>query len=105
MQTYLLGFLAALAGWSGAHGAEPTRYLLEPAAVWSAGDAAPHTGWVVAVEGDRITGVGPRGSVQVPAGGQVIALPGQSLIPGLIELHSHLLLHAYNEALWDDQVL
>jgi imidazolonepropionase-like amidohydrolase len=93
----------ALAG--AAHAAEPTRYLLEPAAVWTAGDAAPHSGWVVAVEGERIVGVGPKGAVAAPVGAQVLALPGQTLIPGLIELHSHLLLHAYNEVLWDDQVL
>src|SRR5262249_56372561 len=28
-----------------------------------------------------------------------------TLLPGLIEMHSHLLLHPYNEASWDDQVL
>ncbi|MFI4964300.1 MAG: amidohydrolase family protein [Caulobacterales bacterium] len=88
-----------------ARAAEPARYLVEPAAVWTAGDAAPHAGWVVAVEGDRITGVGPKSAVAAPAGAQVIALPGETLIPGLIEAHSHLLLHAYNEVLWDDQVL
>jgi imidazolonepropionase-like amidohydrolase len=93
-------------GLAGAvHAAEPTGYLLEPAAVWSAGDAAPHPGWVVAVEGDRITGVGPKAAVKAPAGAKVVALPGQTLIAGLIELHSHLLLHAYNEVAWDDQVL
>ena len=105
MKSSLYGFIAALALAGAGRAAEPTRYLLEPAAVWSAGDAAPHAGWVVAVEGDRITGVGPKGAVTVPTGAQVIALPGQTLIPGLIELHSHLLLHAYNEVVWDDQVL
>jgi imidazolonepropionase-like amidohydrolase len=32
-------------------------------------------------------------------------LPGTTLIPGLIEGHSHLFLHPYDEATWDDQVL
>jgi imidazolonepropionase-like amidohydrolase len=59
---------------------------------------------VVLVEGDRIAGVGPKASVAA-AGAEVIALPGETLVPGLIELHSHLLLHAYNEVPWDDQVL
>src|SRR5258708_23215694 len=99
----LFGTFLALGG--AARAAEPGRYLLEPAAVWSAGDAAPHAGWVVAVEGERIVGVGPKGSVKAGAGAVVVALPGQTLIPGLIELHSHLLLHAYNEVVWDDQVL
>jgi imidazolonepropionase-like amidohydrolase len=102
----LLGGIAVLAMAGVAQAAaEPTRYLLEPAAVWSAGDAAPHAGWVVAVEGDKITGVGPKGSVKAGPGAVTLALPGQTLIPGLIELHSHLLLHAYNEVVWDDQVL
>ena len=105
MKYGLLGSIAALAATTGAHAAEPGRYLLEPAAVWTAGDAAPHAGWVVAVEGDRITAVGPKASVKAAAGAQVVALPGLTLTPGLIELHSHLLLHAYNEVVWDDQVL
>lgn len=102
---FVLGSMALLALASSVGAAEPARYLLEPAAVWSPSDAQPHPGWVVAVEGDRIVGVGPKGSVKAPAGAEVVALPGQTLIPGLIELHSHLLLHAYNEVVWDDQVL
>jgi imidazolonepropionase-like amidohydrolase len=35
----------------------------------------------------------------------VIDLPGMTLMPGLIEGHSHLFLHPYNETSWDDQVL
>ena len=34
-----------------------------------------------------------------------MALPGATLMPGLIEGHSHLLLHPYNETSWNDQVL
>ncbi|THD83366.1 MAG: amidohydrolase family protein [Phenylobacterium sp.] len=99
------GLAAGLALTAGARAAEPTAYVLEPAAVWTAGDAAPHAGWVVVVQGQRISAVGPKGSVAAPAGAETVSLPGATLIPGLIELHSHLLLHAYNEVLWDDQVL
>jgi imidazolonepropionase-like amidohydrolase len=105
VKTTLLGAILALALSGAALAAQPSRYLLEPAAVWTAGEAAPHAGWVVAVEGERITGVGPKGAVKAGAGAVVVALPDQTLIPGLIELHSHLLLHAYNEVVWDDQVL
>jgi imidazolonepropionase-like amidohydrolase len=91
-------FLASLVLASGARAA----VVLEPDAVWTPGDAAPHAGWVVTVDGERIVSVGPKGAA--PAG-EVIRLPGTTLIPGLIELHSHLLLHPYNEASWDDQVL
>src|SRR5215469_11530066 len=102
----ILGTIAAAAALGAvARAAEPGRYLLEPDAVWTPGEAAPHAGWVVAVDGERIVGVGPKGQVKAPAGAQVVALPGTTLTPGLIELHSHLLLHAYNEVVWDDQVL
>jgi imidazolonepropionase-like amidohydrolase len=86
--------------------APPARTVLEPDAVWSPGDLAPHSGWAVVVEGDRVVMAGPRAAAEAAApGGTVVALPGTTLIPGLIELHSHLLLHAYNETSWDDQVL
>ena len=105
MKIALLGTVAALAITVTAHAAEPANFLLEPSAVWTPGEAAAHAGWVVAVAGEKIVGVGPKAQVKAPAGAQVVALPGLTLTPGLIELHSHLLLHAYNETLWDDQVL
>src|SRR5262249_51425534 len=48
---------------------------------------------------------GPGEKVKAPAGARVLDLPGQTLLPGLIDAHMHLLLHPYNEASWDDQVL
>jgi imidazolonepropionase-like amidohydrolase len=59
----------------------------------------------VLVRGERIEAVGSRTQVAVPPGATTIDLPGTTLIPGLIEGHSHLLLHPYNETSWDDQVL
>jgi imidazolonepropionase-like amidohydrolase len=80
-------------------------YLLRPAQVWTPGDARPHSGWVVEVEGNHMVAVGPAGEVSAPSSAQVIELPDMTLLPGLMDIHSHLLLHPYNEALWDDQVL
>jgi imidazolonepropionase-like amidohydrolase len=81
--------------------AAPT--LLKPARVLDGTDPRPHPGWQVLVDGDRIVAAGPN--VTAPAGTRTIDLPGTTLIPGLIEGHSHLFLHPYNEAKWDDQVL
>ena len=61
-------------------------------------------GWAVRVQGDRIQAAGPAASV-APAGADVVDLPGATLLPGLIEGHSHVLLHPYNETSWNDQVL
>jgi imidazolonepropionase-like amidohydrolase len=81
--------------------AEPI--LLRPARLFDGVNPQPHEGWQVLVDGDRITTVGPN--LTTPAGARTIDLPGATLIPGLIEGHSHLFLHPYNETLWDDQVL
>ncbi len=79
--------------------------LLVPDRVFDAPTGAVHSGWVVLVHGERINAVGPRGAVTVPHNTKEIDLPGTTLLPGLIEAHSHLLLHPYNETPWDDQVL
>jgi imidazolonepropionase-like amidohydrolase len=79
--------------------------VLVPDAVWDGVADAPQRGWMVLVVGKRIEAVGPAQRIKAPAGAQRIELPGTTLIPGLIEGHSHLFLHPYNEALWDDQVL
>jgi imidazolonepropionase-like amidohydrolase len=77
--------------------------LLHPARVFDGVNPQPHEGWSVLVEGDKIAAVGPN--LSAPAGARTIDLPGETLIPGMIEGHSHLFLHPYNEAKWDDQVL
>ena len=59
-------------------------------------------GWSVLVEGDRIAACGPDLSAPDAT---VVALPGTTLLPGLIDLHTHILLHPYDERSWDDQVL
>ena len=79
--------------------------VLAPDAVLDGVAEAPQRGWVVLVRGERIEAVGPEARLPAPAGAERIALAGTTLIPGLIEGHSHLFLHPYNEALWDDQVL
>ena len=77
--------------------------LLRPARVFDGMSPQPHEGWSVLIAGDKIAAVGPN--LAAPTGARTIDLPGATLIPGMIEGHSHLFLHPYDEALWDDQVL
>ena len=80
--------------------AEAPILVLEPSQVFD-GDSL-RTGWTVVVQQGKILTVGPGAR---PAGARVIKLPGLTLLPGLLEAHSHLLLHPYNETPWTDQVL
>ena len=81
----------------------PHATLLRPAAVFDGIDPVAQPGWQVLVTGQRITAVGP--ALAVPAGTETIDLPGDTLMPGMIEGHGHLFLHPYTETSWDDQVL
>ena len=75
--------------------------VVRPARVFD-GEAV-HEGWAVRVKGDRIDAVGSADNVAA-AGAKVIDLPGATLTPGLVEGHSHILLHSYSETSWTDQV-
>ncbi|BDE05507.1 hypothetical protein WPS_07830 [Vulcanimicrobium alpinum] len=77
-----------------------TRVLYRPAAVFDG--MLAHAGWEVLVDGDRIAAARP----QVEAGdARVVELDGCTLLPGLIDLHTHVLLHPYDVRPWNDQVL
>jgi imidazolonepropionase-like amidohydrolase len=95
--------IQAIAFAQGAPAPKPDEVtLLRPARVFD-GDAM-HEGWAVRVAGERIQAVGPAASVAA-AGVTVVDLPGKTLLPGLVEGHSHVLLHPYDETSWNDQVL
>ena len=77
--------------------------LLRPARVFDGTEV--HDGWTVLVRGEKIERAGPAAQVGVPADARIIDLPGATVLPGLIDAHSHILLHPYNETPWSDQVL
>jgi imidazolonepropionase-like amidohydrolase len=81
----------------------PDKYiLLKPDRVFDGEQM--QTGWIVLIKNDSIVAAGNM-SFKLPANTQVIELKGTTLLPGLIEGHSHLFLHPYNETKWEDQVL
>lgn len=80
-----------------------SQTLLRPDRVFD-GEAL-HENWVVLVEGNQIAFVGSASDLKYPGNTTIINLNGTTLMPGLIEGHSHLLLHPYDETSWNDQVL
>jgi imidazolonepropionase-like amidohydrolase len=115
MKRFLIVFTAlAVAAFAlsvdGRHGtaqpagdAKPPAYVLKPARVFDG--VAMHEDWIVVVRGKKIDAAGPAEKIAVPKNARVIELPKLTMLPGLIDAHTHLLLHPYNEASWDDQVL
>lgn len=78
-------------------------FILKPANVFDGEQM--HTNWWVLVKGNKIAEAGEANSFAIPVNAKLIDLRGKTLLPGLIEGHSHLLLHPYNETPWDEQVL
>jgi len=79
-------------------------YLLRPAHIFDGESAQLHDGWAILVRGERIEAVGSASDIHPPAEAKFIDLPGMTLMPGLIDAHSHILLHPYSETVWNDQV-
>jgi imidazolonepropionase-like amidohydrolase len=103
MRTVLLCILLACA--AAPLTAQSASTLLRPARVYDPAEDVMHEGWSVLVRGERIEAAGPAADIAAPAGSRTVELPGLTLLPGLIDMHSHLLLHPYDETPWDDQVL
>jgi imidazolonepropionase-like amidohydrolase len=103
----LLAALLMVTAAVGGHAQQPApdSILLKPSRVFDGRSVQPHEGWAVLVTGNRIVAAGPASDIRVPAGTRVIDLAGMTLLPGLIDAHSHIYLHPYNEASWNDQVM
>lgn len=57
---------------------------------------------VVLVAGDRVTGVGREGELAVPRGTKVIDANGRTVMPGLMDMHVHLMIVGHgNYDHWD----
>jgi imidazolonepropionase-like amidohydrolase len=102
----LLALLLSLAAFAAPAAETPQgSWLLLPDRVWTADGDTAHAGWAVLVRDGTIAAVGPASAIDAPADAQRIALPGATLLPGLVDLHSHVFLHPYDETSWNDQVL
>jgi imidazolonepropionase-like amidohydrolase len=82
--------------------AQDSTFVLRPAAVFDGQNLHAH--WSVVVTNDKIIAAGPSDKISAPQNARTINLPNETLLPGMIEGHSHLFLHPYNEASWNEQV-
>ena len=95
LRILFLGWLFAAAAWS-AQSASPTAQSDEAVTVFEGarlivGDgSAPIEDSAVLVEGDRFGQVGRRGEIPVPAGAAKVDLVGKTIMPALVDAHSHI---------------
>ena len=102
----VLLLLTALPSLQTRPGPAPTEtvYLIKNARVFDGESAQLHEGWAVLVRGEMIEAAGPEAQIKVPMNAELIDLQQLTLLPGLIDAHSHVLLHPYTESSWNDQV-
>jgi imidazolonepropionase-like amidohydrolase len=52
---------------------------------------------VVIIEGERIKAVGQVGSIEIPKGAEIISTEGMSVMPGLWDMHVHLMINGHSD--------
>ena len=76
-----------------------TAYLLTPDRIFDGEQM--HEGWQVLIKNNKIEAAGKIDLKDNVLLLKKIELKGCTLLPGLIEGHSHLFLHPYNETSWN----
>lgn len=98
MNVRIICLLISLLASTSAPAAEEVT-LLKAARVFDG--ESMHVNWLIAVDGEKIVYAGAADGLPDLAIVKTIEFPDQTLLPGLIEGHSHILLHPYDETTWN----
>ena len=85
-----LAILAGTVGMATAQTPAPKRTVIRPGRVLDVRTGELRSGQAVVVEGGKITQVVASGDVETVPGDTTIELPEATLLPGLIDMHTHL---------------
>jgi imidazolonepropionase-like amidohydrolase len=87
----LVVFLLLALGSSAAQSTAPVRHVVIHAGrVLDVKTGNTLTGQAIVIEGDKIVSVGPASAAKAPADAEIIDLPNATVLPGLIDAHTHL---------------
>lgn len=81
---------AAITSWIAAAQTQTTPVVFEGARLLTGERRPPVEDSSLVVNGGRITAVGPRATIRAPAGATVIDVRGKTIMPALVDAHSHL---------------
>jgi len=66
----------------------------------------PLSNSVILIEGQRIKAVGHQGNLAIPAGASIVSTEGMSILPGLWDMHVHLMINGHSDYThWDKKYL
>ncbi len=105
MRRFSIAGILFCAGTGAVSAEQRSAILLTGGRVFDSNQGRLIDGLDVLVVGGRISKVAPSNQLTAPPGVFRLQVDGWAILPGLIDLHTHLLLHPYDEARWDDQVL
>lgn len=100
MKTRFLTTILFLSFWASL-GAQQMKALVGGTLIDGFG-GTPIRNSIILVEGERIKAVGQIGSLEIPAGAEIISTEGMSVLPGLWDMHVHLMLNGHSDYThWD----
>jgi imidazolonepropionase-like amidohydrolase len=105
---FLLAYSHAATGQIPTPAPPPVSYVIRAAHMIDGKSDVVQTDVAVVIEGDHIVAVGPRAQMasRIPAGAQTVDLGNATILPGLIDNHTHVLLQGdITSADYDDQLL
>src|SRR5690349_21826874 len=90
MKTYLAAALLILAGCSAPKPETPSATVFEGARLITGDGSTPVENSAFVIENAKITVVGRKGEVTAPAGAARVDLTGKTVMPALVDDHTHL---------------
>jgi imidazolonepropionase-like amidohydrolase len=84
------GLLLSVGGAVRAQSAAAKRTVIHPGRVLDVRTGELRTNQAIVIEGEKIAQIGPASEVKAAAGDTTIDLPEATLLPGLIDMHTHL---------------
>ena len=97
----ILTLLVCLSAWSTTYAEQDKTALVGGTLIDGLG-STPIYNSVILIEGNKIIATGTQAELDVPSGYQVVSTEGKTVMPGLWEMHAHLMLAGHSDyAHWD----